>query len=120
VDRLRQCLTACVLVAAVCVPSAWGWSQTYEQNVDWGPGSAKASAWNSITWNYVSWEDPHGGLPQMGTTLCNTSGSCYAWRWSNLGLITDERSISYGLAACKANGGNQYIVWVRYCATGNG
>ena len=101
------------------MPGAGGWTQTYEQNVVWGPGSSKISATNSITFNYVSFSHPFGGLPQMGTTLCNTSNSCYTWRWSNTGLITDERDISYGYAACKSNVGNNYQVYVNYCATGN-
>jgi hypothetical protein len=104
----------------MCGPAALSWSQTYEQNVFWGPGSSKISATNSITFNYVSFSHPYGGLPQMGTTLCNGQAqNCYAWRWSNTGLITDERDIAYGLAACKANIANQYVLWVNYCATGN-
>jgi hypothetical protein len=116
--RKRYLASLCI-VAAIFVPAAFGWTQTYEQKVIWGPSSEKASATNSITFNYVSWTDPHGGSPQMGTTLCTPQAVCYAWRWSNTGLITDERSISYGFAACKANGGNQYVVYVQYCATGN-
>jgi len=118
--RLQRCFTTVCVAAIVLVPSAWGWSQTYEQAVVWGPGSSKISATNSITFNYVSFSHPFGGLPQMGTTLCNSSGSCYDWRWSNTGLITDERDISYGYAACKANVTNHYGVYVNYCATGNG
>jgi hypothetical protein len=118
-SRLKHCLVAVCAAAVVFVPGAGGWSQTYEQNVVWGPGSSKISATNSITFNYVSFTNSFGGLPQMGTTLCNTSNSCYSWHWSNTGLITDERDISYGYAACKANIGNNYRVYVNYCATGN-
>jgi hypothetical protein len=120
-QRLRLCLAGCFLGVAVCAPASLGWSQTYEQNANWGPGSWKISAKNSITYNYVSFGNPYGGLPQMGTTLCNSAGtSCYTYRWSNTGLLTDERSISYGFAECRANVGNQYVVLVYYCATGNG
>jgi hypothetical protein len=111
---------AALLAALAGAPSAFAWSQIYEQNVVWGPGSSKISATNSITYNYVSFVSSNGGLPQMGTTLCNASAtSCYAWRWSNTGLITDRRAISYGFAVCKANSGNNYRVYVRYCETGN-
>ena len=114
-------LVALLLAALVAAPSAAAWSQIYEQNANWGPGSSKASATNSVTYNYVSFSHPYGGLPQMGTTLCNAAGtSCYSWRWSNAGPITDERNISYGYAVCKANIGNHYLVWVSYCAAGNG
>jgi hypothetical protein len=111
-----------VLAAALAgTPPAWAWSQTYVRNANWGPGSSQASFTNSITYNYVSFSNPYGGLPQMGTTLCNSAGtSCYTWRWSNAGSITDERNISYGYAVCKANIGNHYLVWVNYCAAGNG
>ncbi|HEX6699369.1 MAG TPA: hypothetical protein VF101_01415 [Gaiellaceae bacterium] len=112
---------ATILAATAAAPTAWAWSQTYVSNVNWGPASSKASIYGQITFNYVSFTHPYGGLPQMGTTLCDsTFTSCYAWRWSNTGLITDERNISYGAAACKANPGNGYVVWVNYCATGNG
>lgn len=119
-SRLKLSFVAVCAAAVVVVPGAYAWSQTYEQNVVWGPGSSKISYTNSITYNYVSFSHPFGGLPQMGTTLCNTSNSCYDWRWSNTGLITDERGISYGYAACKSNLGNHYQVYVNYCATGNG
>lgn len=113
-------LLAVLLAALVAAPTAFAWSQKYEQNANWGPGSSKASVTNSVTYNYVSFAHPYGGLPQMGTTLCNSSGtSCYTWRWSNTGLITDERNIAYGFAVCKANIGNGYLVWVSYCAAGN-
>jgi hypothetical protein len=63
----------------VAAPSAQAWSQTYVRNANWGPGSSQASFTNSITYNYVSFSNPYGGLPQMGTTLCNSAGtSCYA------------------------------------------
>jgi hypothetical protein len=114
-------LVFAVLAVAVAAPAAFGWSQTYESNVVWGAGSTKISYANSITYNYVSFDKINGGLPQMGTRLCNSSGlNCNDWRWSNNGLITDERGIAYGVAACKANDGNNYLVYVRYCATGNG
>ena len=120
-SRLRLSVAACFLCAGVCVPAASAWSQTYEQNANWGPGSSKASATNSIAYDYVYFDNPYGGLPQMGMSLCNSAAtSCYAYRWSNTGLITDERSISYGFAVCKANTGNNYLVLVHYCATGNG
>jgi hypothetical protein len=121
VRRGRRIAIPTVLVAALAgAPAAFGWSQIYEQNVVWGRGSSKISATNSITYNYVSFASSNGGLPQMGTTLCNASAtSCYAWHWSNTGLITDRRTISYGFAACKANSGNNYLVYVRYCETGN-
>jgi len=110
-----------IMAAAVVTPAALAWSQTYEQNVVWGAGSTKISNANSITSNYVSFDDFQGGLPQMGTRLCDSSGlNCNHWRWSNTGLITDERNIAYGVASCKANSGNNYLVYVRYCATGNG
>ncbi len=118
--RRRACVLTLTLLAAIATPEAFGWSQTYESNVTWGPASFKTSSWNSITYNYVSFQNIYGGLPQMGTTLCNTSSVCYSWRWSNTGLITDERTISYGQAVCKANVANTYQVYVRYCATGNG
>jgi hypothetical protein len=119
-SRLKRYIVPICAATVVFAPGAHAWSQTYEQNVVWGAGSSKISATNSITFNYVSFSNPFGGLPQMGTTLCNTSGSCYATRWSNTGLITDERAISYGWASCKSNVGNNYQVLVNYCATGNG
>ena len=108
-------------IVGLLAPSvALAWSYPYEKNVVWGPGSSKISPTNSITYNYVSFSNPSGGLPQMGTTLCNSSAtSCYDWHWSNTGLITDRRTISYGFAACKANRGNNYVVYVSYCTTGN-
>jgi hypothetical protein len=119
--RLAPVLVVAALTAAASPDPASAWAQTYEQNVVWGPGSSKISATNSITYNYVSFANSSGGLPQMGTTLCNASAtSCYAWHWSNTGLITDRRTIAYGFAACKANSGNNYLVYVRYCETGNG
>ena len=111
---------AAIIAAAVVAPPAGAWSQTYVSSANWGPGSSEVSKSGQITYNYVSFTHPYGGLPQMGTTLCNSSGSCYDWRWSNTGLITDERDISYGYAACKANVTNHYGVYVNYCATGNG
>src|SRR5439155_25877639 len=112
---------AAIMAAAVVVPAALAWSQTYEKNVVWGADSTKISLANSITYNYVSFDNFQGGLPQMGTRLCDSSGlNCNDWRWSNTGLITDERNIAYGVASCKANAGNNYLVYVRYCATGNG
>jgi hypothetical protein len=113
-------LAACI-AATIAAPAGWAWSQTYVSSVGWGPGSSDISKSGQITFNYVSFSHPWGGLPQMGSTLCNSAAtSCYAWRWSNTGLITDERNISYGLAACKTNIGNGYLVYVNYCATGNG
>lgn len=110
-----------IMAAAVAAPPAGAWSQTYVSSANWGPGSSDISKSGQITYNYVSFAHPYGGLPQMGTTLCNSAlTSCYTWRWSNTGGITDERNISYGVAVCKANPGNGYLVWVNYCATGNG
>jgi hypothetical protein len=83
--RLKHCFLIVCAAAVVVVPGASAWSQTYEQNVVWGPGSSKISATNSITFNYVSFSHPFGGLPQMGTTHCNSSNSCYSWHWSNTG-----------------------------------
>jgi len=112
---------AAIIAAAVVAPPAGAWSQTYVSSANWGPGSSEVSKSGQITYNYVSFSNPYGGLPQMGTTLCNSAiTSCYTWRWSNAGPITDERNISYGIAACKANPGNHYLVFVNYCATGNG
>jgi hypothetical protein len=119
-SRVILVLALAAIMGAVTAPAAWTWSQPYVQNATWGPGSSQISATNSITFNYVSFSHPWGGLPQMGTTLCTTSSSCYEWHWSNNGLITDERDIAYGYAACKANIGNKYLVYVNYCATGNG
>jgi len=118
--RFRAVLGVAVLAAAVGA-TALGWSQTYVQNATWSAGSKAHSGYNSnLQGNAISFTNPWGGLPQMGSRYINSGGGgINSYVWSNTGSLVDHRTVSYGAAECKANDGNGYQVYIYYCYTNN-
>jgi hypothetical protein len=86
---------------------------------DFAPGEQGTTlGWNRRTYNIARFDNPYGGLPQLGTTYIRPDGTWYDYHWSNTGSIDDYRTISYGKARCKANNYNNYTLRVSYCDTG--
>ena len=110
-------IVALLLVATV----AWAPSgaAAYLENVyTLSPGFGNSTpGYNQRQYNWIAFDNPHGGLPQMGSTYIYTSGVSYSWRWSNTGDLFDDRTISYGKAGCAANSGNNYSVDLWWCET---
>lgn len=118
--RWLAVLTAAVGIAALWVPTALAGYVVYLQNVYLSAGHGDStSGYAPRNYNWVEFDNPFGGLPQMGTTYCPQVGDCYSWRWSNTGSLYDDRTISYGKAACVANWGNNYSVYLYWCETSN-
>lgn len=124
--RLRSCLRRLACFAAVLAfiglnaSAALGGYVVYLGAGPLNPGYGDATTgYNLRQYNAVSFDNPYGGLPQMGTTYQRTNGEAYAWTWSNTGWLYDDRTISYGKALCKANVGNNYQVYNYWCETGN-
>jgi hypothetical protein len=112
-------VAATVLAAATLALPAAAYYERYVESAAWGPGSFDDSAWNRLTFNAVYFVNSFGGNPKMGSPYVRPDFSTYPYIWSNTGSIFDSRTISYGAATCKANSGNNYLVYVAYCDTGN-
>jgi hypothetical protein len=75
------------------------------------------AGYNERTYNWIGFDNPYGGAPQMGANYRRTDGTAPGWVWSNTGDLYDDRNIAYAKAECMANWGNNYRVVVYWCET---
>jgi hypothetical protein len=73
--------------------------------------------WNARTYNWIAFDNPFGGLPQMGSAYWRSDLTTNGHIWSNTGDLFDDRDMAYGLAECRANSGNNFDVDVWWCET---
>lgn len=117
--RLRWFALAAMVIALWIVPTVAASVVTYLTNRRLSPGQGSVtSGYAPRTYQEVSFDNPYGGLPQMGTSYIYQGGQS-TWKWSNTGYLFDSRDNGYARGACKANSGNNYDVWVYYCTTDN-
>lgn len=103
----------------IIVSAAFAWSQQYvAANTQLSPGQYMGSAFNSnIDSNTGTYSTFYAG-DDMGLTLCNSGGSCYAPFYGSSGF-QDTRTISYGNAWCGGDYRNRGPIFVGYCITHN-
>lgn len=66
--RGMKILVMAFVVAGIGATSALAWSHTYVSNATWSASSKANSDFNSnLKGNAISFDNPWGGLPQMGS-----------------------------------------------------
>jgi len=113
----RWGLVVVMLAAALVLPAAAFafWSQTYVSNTTFHPDGIGLSAFNqSLYFNQMTWTN-NGDTGEI--TLCDSSYTCYPYKWDNGGTVADTRTISYGRAKCHSWSGNAYDMYVQSCYT---
>lgn len=116
IRRARKALVAAICVLVVGAGNAF--AGTYAENLTLQPGqSGGSSGWNVRTYNWIAFDNPWGGLPQMGSAYWRSDLTTNGYVWSDTGNLYDDRDMAYGFADCRANSGNGYNVDLWWCET---